>query len=241
MNKTRSAKTQAPYISVQHEPLKFVTRYGQRSRQANSGVTPKVRRQDNNSWQQTRRVNKTTVTQNNLSPNDAELGTSPIGLFVSPPSQCISHPPDASHMLVELEDRRERDGSVDNVDHEESNIETQKQLCDVTEIVVVQEEDVQQFGDDQTERTRDTESIHSMPTTDGVVFEHDLNKCCVIIDWIPIGLNGSNMKMTRDNVERWPEADHLRYGATDTQCESSHPCLQLQCNPETRTWFVWQV
>ena len=91
-----------------------------------------------------------TVTQNNLSSNDADSGTSPIGLFVSTPSQCHLHPPDASHMSVESEDG-ERNGREDNGDHEENNIETQKQLCDVTETVVVQEKDVQQFGDDQSD------------------------------------------------------------------------------------------
>ena len=53
-------------------------------------------------------------------------------------------------MSVESEDG-ERNGSVDNGDHDENNNETQKQLCDETETVVVQEKDVQQFGDDQSD------------------------------------------------------------------------------------------
>ena len=52
-------------------------------------------------------------------------------------------------MSVELEDK-ERNGGVDNGDHEKNSIETQKQLCDVTEAVVVQEKDVQQFAVDRT-------------------------------------------------------------------------------------------
>ena len=53
-------------------------------------------------------------------------------------------------MSVELEDK-ERNGSVDNGDHEENNIETQLQSCDVSVTVVVQEEDVQQFWEDQSD------------------------------------------------------------------------------------------
>ena len=85
-------------------------------------MTPSVRRQGNNSWQQASEQNA--VTQNNIPPNDADLETSPIGLFNSPTSQCHSRPPDASRMSVELEDK-ERNGSVDNSDHEETSIETQ--------------------------------------------------------------------------------------------------------------------
>ena len=120
-------------------------------------------------------------------------------------------------MSVELEDK-ERNGSVDNGDPEETSIETQKQSCDVTETVVVQEEDVQQFWDDQSDgvkfylSTLGPEHVSTVvssaarpvvrkivrdqrygkyslyATTDGAVFEYDLNKCCVA-DWFPLGLN----------------------------------------------------
>ena len=127
-----------------------------------------MQRQNNNSWQQ-QASEQNAFMQNNLSQNDADLETSPIGLFVSPPSQrlhihlmpatclfvsppsqCHSHPPHASHMSVESEDG-ERNGSVDNGDDRETSIEAQKQSCDVTETVVVREEDVQQFWDDQSD------------------------------------------------------------------------------------------
>ena len=127
-------------------------------------------------------------------------------------------------MPVELADR-ERNGSVDNGDHEENNIETQLQSCDVTETVVVQEEDVQQCWDDQSdvvkyhlsrlgpEHVSTVVSSAAQPvlkkilrdqtygkyspyaTTDGAVFEYDLNKCCVT-DWFPLGLKGSKTKIT---------------------------------------------
>ena len=49
-------------------------------------------------------------------------------------------------MSVELEDK-EWNGSVDNSNHEENNINKNNY---VTETVVVQEEDVQLFWDDQS-------------------------------------------------------------------------------------------
>ena len=112
-----------------------------------------------------------------------------------------------------------------NGDHEEINIETQRQLCNVTQTVIVQEEDVQQFWDDQSdsvkyclstfghEHVSTTASFAARPvvqkivrdhrhgknsfyaTTDGAVFEYDLNKCCVI-DWFPLRLKGSETNMT---------------------------------------------
>ena len=111
-------------------------------------------------------------------------------------------------MSVELE-YKERNGSVDNGDPEETSIETQKQSCDVTETVVVQEEDVQLFWDDQSDGVKFYLSVlgpehvssvvssaaravvkqivrdqrygkHSLyAMTDGAVLEYDLNKCCV--------------------------------------------------------------
>ena len=225
-------------ISDQHEPVSCVTRYRKKSPSELRRDAQRAKaRQQQLAAEQASEQNA--VTQNNLSPNDADLETSPIGLFVSTPSQCHSHPPDASYMSVELEDK-ERNGSVDNGDPEETSIETQKQSCDVTETVVVQEEDVQQCWDDQSdgvkfylstlgpEHVSTVTSSAARPvvkkivrdqrygkyslyaTTDGAVFEYDLNKCCVT-DWFPLGLKGRKTKMTYGNVERWPEVDHLRY------------------------------
>ena len=107
-------------------------------------MTPSVRKARQQQLATEQASEQNTLTQN-LSPTDADLETSPIGLFVSPLSHCHSHPPDASHRSVELEDK-ERTGNVDNGDHEENNIETQKLLCDVTETVVVQEETFSSCG-----------------------------------------------------------------------------------------------
>ena len=140
-------------------------------------------------------------------------------------------------MSVKLEDK-ERNGSVDNGDHEAGNVERQKQLCDVSKTVVVQGEDVQQFWDDRSDdveyylSTLVSEHVSTVvwsaagpvvkkivryqrygkysfyATTDGAVFQCELNKCCVI-DWFPLGLKDSKTKMTYDNIERWPKVDHL--------------------------------
>ena len=124
-------------------------------------------------------------------------------------------------MSVELEDN-ERNRSVDNGDHEENIIERQKQLCDATETVVVREEDVQQFWNDQSdgvkyflstlgpEHVSTVTSSAARPvvkkivrdqrygkyslyaTVDGAVFEYDLNKC--VTDWFPIGLKAGKRR-----------------------------------------------
>ena len=64
--------------------------------------------------------------------------------------------------------------------------------------------------------------------TDGAIFEYDRDKCSVT-DWFPLGIKGNppkkkkqqqqqqqqqnknKTKLIYDNVERWPEVDHLRY------------------------------
>ena len=46
--------------------------------------------------------------------------------------------------------------------------------------------------------------------TDNTMFEYDMKKCSVV-DWFPLGMKGSKMKTTCENVERWPEVDQLRY------------------------------
>ena len=50
--------------------------------------------------------------------------------------------------------------------------------------------------------------------TDGAIFEYDRDKCSVT-DWFPLGMKGGGgrkkSKLIYDNVERWPEVDHLRY------------------------------
>ena len=46
--------------------------------------------------------------------------------------------------------------------------------------------------------------------TDGAVFEYDRDKCSVT-DWFPLGMKGNKTKLIYNNVERWPEVDHLRY------------------------------
>ena len=104
----------------------------------------------------------------------------------------------------------------------------------------MREEDVQQFGEDQSDGVKNCLSTvgpdhvctvvlsaarpvvktivtdqrygkYSLcATIDGAVFEYDLNKCCVT-DWFPLGLTGRRTKMTYVNVERWPQVDHLKY------------------------------
>ena len=71
-------------------------------------------------------------------------------------------------MSVKLEDK-ERNGSVDNGDHEAGNVERQKQLCDVSKTVVVQGEDVQQFWDD---RSDDVEYYLSTLVSEPVSYTH---------------------------------------------------------------------
>ena len=44
----------------------------------------------------------------------------------------------------------------------------------------------------------------------GAIFEYDRDKCSVT-DWFPFGMEGKKQKLIYDNVERWPEVDHLRY------------------------------
>ena len=52
--------------------------------------------------------------------------------------------------------------------------------------------------------------------TDGAIFVYDRDKCSVT-DWFPLGIKGKKNKTKQkqqliyDNVERWPEVDHLRY------------------------------
>ena len=121
----------------------------------------------------------------------------------------------------------------------------------------MQEEDVQQYWDDQSdgvkyhlsrlgpEHVSTVVSSAAQPvlkkilrdqtygkyspyaTTDGAVFEYDLNKCCVT-DWFPLGLKGRKTKMTYDNVERRPEVDHLRYAQEiDNRNLHIHACCRV--------------
>ena len=64
--------------------------------------------------------------------------------------------------------------------------------------------DVKQIGRDHRHK-----KYSFYVTVDGAVFEYGLNKCRVV-DWFPLGLKGRKTKMTYDNVERWPEVDHLK-------------------------------
>ena len=45
---------------------------------------------------------------------------------------------------------------------------------------------------------------------DGAIFDYDRDKCSGT-DWFPLGVNGTKPKLIYDNIERWPEVDHLRY------------------------------
>ena len=55
------------------------------------------------------------------------------------------------------------------------------------------------------------ERTHSMLWLhDGAIFEYDRDKCSVT-DWFPLGVKGRKTNLIYDNVERWPEVDHLRY------------------------------
>ena len=115
-----------------------------------------------------------------------------------------------SHVICQwsLEDK-EQNGRVDNSDHDENNIETQTQLCNVTGTVVMQEEDIQQFWEDQSDgvkyylsmlgiehlsavvssaarpivkkfvRDQRYRKYSVYAMTDGAVLEYDLNKSSV--------------------------------------------------------------
>ena len=166
------------------------------------------------------------------------MEASNTGRSVSPPSQNHAHPPDASHRAEELEEG-EQNGSVDNSDHKEDDTATQEQCCDAVETMAVPE-DVQRFWDCQSDRmkyylsTLAPEHVSTVVSSaarpvvkkivmdqrdgknsfyamnDGAIFEYDRDKCSVT-DWFPLGIKGKKTKLIYDNVERWPEVDHLRY------------------------------
>ena len=115
----------------------------------------------------------------------------------------------------------------------------QEQFCDVAETMAVSE-DVQQFWNDQSdglkyylstlapEHVSTVVSSAARPVvkkivmdqrdgknsfyamTDGAIFEYDPDKCSVT-DWFPLGIKSRKPKLIYNNVERWPEVDHLRY------------------------------
>ena len=190
----------------------------ERNRQVNSGVTPSVRKQDNKN----RRVNRTVKITLVWKP------ATQVGLS-APPSQYHAHPLDASHRSEELEDG-EQNGSVDNSDHREDDMAVQEQFCDAVETMAVPE-DVQQFGDDQSdgvkyylstlapEHVSTVVSSAARPVvkkivmdqrdgnnsfyamTDGAIFEYDRDKCSVT-DWFPLGMKGKKRKKKKDSYLR---------------------------------------
>ena len=166
------------------------------------------------------------------------MEASNTGRSVSPPSQYHAHPLDASHRSEELEDT-EQNGSVENCDHREDDSIRQHKCCDAAETMAVPE-DVERFWDDQSDGVKyylsplapehvsavvssaarlvvrkivmdqryGKNSFYTM--TDGAVFVYDRDKCSVT-DWFPLGIKGKRTKLIYDNVERWPEVNHLRY------------------------------
>ena len=220
-------------IEDQHEPVRSVTRYRKKSPSElrRDAKRVKARQQEQASKQDSEQ-------QTSLSSSNDGLEASNTGRSVSPASQYHAHPLDASHRAEELEDG-EHNGSVDNSDHREDDRATQEQCCDAAETMAAPE-DIQQFWDDQSdgikyylstlapEHVSTVVSSAARPVvkkivmdqrdgknsfyamTDGAVFEYDRDKCSVT-DWFPLGIKGKKTKLIYDNVERWPEVDHLRY------------------------------